>query len=175
MSVLDMAFKRMHMLSTLQKQFDSNNSSFFGNSTHVGVLQKGAGGLPRGGGLQRNGAHLPAGNMKKHRPFVKELMAEDTKKTNKPIEDEKGEAMSDDEMYDQSMLRGDMASPFVSPGTAEQYADGVEPPEDIIAEQQQDPATKFNTPAPSASIEQPSSILKGMNANQKKSCASLQK
>ena len=100
-----MAFKRMHMLSTLQKQFDSNNSSFFGNSTHVGVLQKGS------GGLQRNGAHLPAGNMKKHRPFVKELMAEDTKKTNKPIEDEKGEAMSDDEMYDQSMLRGDMASP----------------------------------------------------------------
>ena len=175
MSVLDMAFKRMHMLSTLQKQFDSNNSSFFGNSTHVGVLQKGAGGLPRGGGLQRNGAHLPAGNMKKHRPFVKELMAEDTKKTNKPIEDEKGEAMSDDEMYDQSMLRGDMASPFVSPGTAEQYADGVEPQEDIIAEQQQDPETKFNTPAPSASIEQPSSILKEMNVSQKKSCASLQK
>ena len=73
------------------------------------------------------------------------------------------------------MLRGDMASPFVSPGTAEQYAEGIEPLEDIIAEQQQDPETKFKTPAPSASIQQPSSILKKMNVKQKKSCASLQK
>ena len=60
MSVLDLAFKRMAMLSTLQEKFDQQNATFFGNNKSVlGVLQSGSGGLPRGRGeLMRQGGGI---------------------------------------------------------------------------------------------------------------------
>ena len=48
MSVLDLAFKKMAMISTLQEQFSTKNSTLFGNNKTLGVLQSGRGGLPRG-------------------------------------------------------------------------------------------------------------------------------
>ena len=70
MSVLDLAFKRMAMMSTLQNQFNQQNATFFGNNKSVlGVLQSGRGGLPRGrSGLMRQGPHLP-GKVTKYKIF----------------------------------------------------------------------------------------------------------
>ena len=52
MSVLDLVFKRMAMMSTLQEKFNQQNETFFGNNSRLGVLQSGRGGFPRGkGGL----------------------------------------------------------------------------------------------------------------------------
>ena len=65
MNLLDLAFKRMAMMSTLQEQFNDKNATFFGNNKSVlGVLKSG-GELPRSrGGLMRQGARLP-GKVKK--------------------------------------------------------------------------------------------------------------
>jgi hypothetical protein len=84
MSVLDLAFKRMAMMNTLQEQFTQKNSIFFGNNKSVlGVLQSGRGGLPRGrGGLIRQGTHLP-GKVTKYKPFVQAEMADSTKNRRK--------------------------------------------------------------------------------------------
>ena len=72
MSVLDLAFKRMAMISTLQNQFNQQNATFFGNNKNLGVLQSGRGGLPRGrGGLMRQGPRLP-GKVSKHKTFFKQ-------------------------------------------------------------------------------------------------------
>ena len=87
MSVLDLAFKRMAMLSTLQNQFNQQNATFFGNNKRLGVLQSGKGGLPRGRGglMRRGGARLPE-KFTQYKKFVQEEMADTTKKKEeKPI------------------------------------------------------------------------------------------
>ena len=72
MSVLDLAFKRMAMMSTLQEKFNQRNATFFGNNKSVlGVFQSGRRGLPRDrGGLMRQGPHLP-GKVTKYKKFSK--------------------------------------------------------------------------------------------------------
>lgn len=77
MSVLDLAFKRMAMMSTLKNEFNQQNATFFGNNNRLGVLQSGTGGLSRGrGGLMRQGgAHL-RDKITKHKKFVQEEMAD---------------------------------------------------------------------------------------------------
>ena len=61
MSLLDLAFKRMAMMSPLQEHSNQKNAIFFENNKSVlGVLQSGRDGLLRGRcGLMRQGAHLP--------------------------------------------------------------------------------------------------------------------
>ncbi len=110
MSVLDLAFKRMAMMSTLQNQFNVQNKTFFGNNTKLGVLQSGRGGLPRGrGGLIRQGAHLP-GKITKHKKFVQAEMADVKKKEEKPIEEEGEE--EEEEVQNDNLLKGEVSSPF---------------------------------------------------------------
>ena len=118
MSVLDLAFKRIAMMPTLQEQFNKQNLIFFGNNKSVlGVLQSGRGGLPRGrGGLrQQGGARLP-GKVTKYKKFVQAEMADTTKKVEqKPIvEKEEEEEGEDSSIQIDNLLRGDVASPFDS-------------------------------------------------------------
>lgn len=111
MSVLDLAFRRMAMMSTLQNQFNEQNKSFFGNNTKLGVLQSGRGGLPRGrGGLIRQGAHLP-GKVSKQKPFVQAEMADTKKKEPTPIVEEEEEEEAE-EVQNDNLLKGEVSSPF---------------------------------------------------------------
>lgn len=116
MSVLDLAFKRMAMLSTLQNQYNAQNKNFFGNNKNLGVLQSGRGGLPRDrGGLMGKGPRLP-GKVTKYKSFVQAEMADTTKKVEqKPIvEKEEEEEGEDSSIQMDNLLRGDVASPFDS-------------------------------------------------------------
>ena len=115
MSVLDLAFKRMAMLSTLQEKFNQQNATFFGNNKSVlGVLQSGRGGLPRGRGglMQKGGAHLP-GKVTKYKKFVQEEIADVKKNEPKPIEEE-GEEEEEDgsQIQNDNFLEGEVSSPF---------------------------------------------------------------
>jgi hypothetical protein len=108
MSVLDLAFKRMAMMSTLQNQFNAQNKAFFGNNKNLGVLQRGRG-LPRGrGGLMRQGPRLP-GKITKHKKFVEAEIADVKKKEEKPIVEEGEE---EEEEVQNNMLEGEVSSPF---------------------------------------------------------------
>ena len=132
MSVLDLAFKRMAMMSTLQNQFNQHNATFFGNNSRLGVLQSGRGGLPRGrGGLIRQGPRLP-GKITKHKKFVQEEMADTSKKKEeKPIvekEEEEEEVEEDTSQIQNNMLEGDVSSPFAE---AESVGSIEEEEEDI--------------------------------------------
>ena len=129
MSVLDLAFKRMAMMSTLQNQFNVQNKDFFGNNKTLGVLQSGRGGLPRGrGGLIRQGPRLP-GKVSKQKPFVQAEMADTTKKKNeKPIVEE-GEELEkeDDIVQNNNFLEGEVSSPFAEAESVDSAEDIAEP------------------------------------------------
>ena len=115
MSVLDLAFKRMAMLSTLQEKFNQQNATFFGNNKSVlGVLQSGRGGLPRGRGglMQKGGAHLP-GKVTKYKKFVQEEIADVKKNEPKPIEEEgEEEEIDGSQIKNDNFLEGEVSSPF---------------------------------------------------------------
>jgi len=115
MSVLDLAFKRMAMLSTLQEKFNQQNATFFGNNKSVlGVLQSGRGGLPRGRGglMQKGGAHLP-GKVTEYKKFVQEEIADVKKNEPKPIEEEgEEEEIDGSQIKNDNFLEGEVSSPF---------------------------------------------------------------
>ena len=127
MSVLDLAFKQMEMMSMLQEQFNSQNKFFFGNNKNLGVLQSGRGGLPRGrGGLMRQGGGRLPGKVRKHKKFVEAEIADVKINEPKAIE-EKGGEEEEEEVQIDNLLKGDVSSPFEKAAES----DSEEEPEEV--------------------------------------------